>query len=146
MRRIEWAAAGIAVVALACSRDANAQETREVAVPNTPVIVTGSIMLGLAYTTSVAVAAKSELPADDNLYIPLVGPWLDLADRAGCAAGGNPACNSNKVLIVVDGVAQGLGAAQILGGFVFPARRVVSTRLTPTATRHGVGLTASGAF
>ena len=155
--RVRATAVALAAAALAGSQDARAQPAttpapvREEVVPNTPVILSGSILLAIAYTTSVVVAAKSELPADGNLYVPLVGPWLDLADRSGCAANGNPTCNSNKVLVVLDGVAQGLGAAQILGGFVFPARRVVSTttggtRFVPTATRHGVGMTATGFF
>ena len=54
---------------------------------------------------------------------------MDLASRSSCPA--NAPCNHetvNKVLIVVDGIFQGLGALDIVGAFVFPEARTVTVR------------------
>ena len=82
--------------------------------------------------------------------------------RAARAVGG--ACgaeNTYKVLLVGDGILQGLGALQILGGFVFPETRTVAgaasppltatvggvnVRVAPSRVATGYGLTAVGTF
>ncbi|HWO11814.1 MAG TPA: hypothetical protein VNN80_20115, partial [Polyangiaceae bacterium] len=63
----------------------------------------------------------------------------------------------NKVLLVTDGVFQGIGALQIVGAFIFPETRAVtiahsdgtpavSFTVTPAHIAGGRGLLATGEF
>src|SRR5262245_10172254 len=53
--------------------------------PNAALLTLGLGALGLTYGLSIVSAAVSPREADQNLYIPIVGPWIDLSDR-GCNA------------------------------------------------------------
>jgi hypothetical protein len=128
---------------------------REESVPDTGLIVGGTVLLGTTYATSLIVAATSDYEPDDHLAVPLAGPWLNLADRGDCGVENSPSCtveNTNRVLLVADGILQGVGALQILGGFLFPAKRTVvesarpSIHVTPQLGSTQVGLTATGTF
>lgn len=96
--------------------------------PNVGLISTGIVTLGLSYGASTIVAATSKNPADQRLYIPVAGPWMNLAERAPCH-GRN--CGSSegtyKALLVADGIFQGLGALEILGGLLTSETRTVAT-------------------
>ena len=95
--------------------------------PNRPLLHSGIWILGLSYVPAVIVATESTREGDKRLYIPVAGPWLDLASRSNCPS--TVACSNettNKVFIVVDGVFQGLGAFNIVGAFVFPETRTVT--------------------
>lgn len=138
---------------------ASPEEDRiEVTGPNRGLLRSGVWTLGLSYIPAVVVAVESTLPADDNLFIPVAGPWMDYATR-DC-----PECSHetmNKVLLVTNGVVQGLGALQILGSFLFVEKRVTGPNSLPTtgATPRepafqiaparlagGYGVTAKGRF
>jgi hypothetical protein len=96
--------------------------------PNQTLLHSGIWIFVLSYVPAVIVAAESSRSGDKNLYIPVAGPWMDLATRGACAP--NVACNNetvNRVLIVVDGVFQGLAALDFVGAFVFPETRTVTT-------------------
>jgi hypothetical protein len=122
--------------------------------PNRALLHSGVVTLSLAYVPSVIVAVESPLAVDKRLYVPVAGPWLDYANR-DCAT-----CRHetfNKVMLVTDGIFQGIGALNIVGAFLFPETHVVSAktdrpraarlRLTPARIGSGVyGVTASGAF
>ncbi|HEY8946826.1 MAG TPA: hypothetical protein VIM73_21435 [Polyangiaceae bacterium] len=172
--KLSHLASPVAAAALALaswSGTAAAESARVVASPNTDRVETigpnrkllgsGIWTLGLSYVPAVVVAVESDLPADDNLFIPVAGPWLDYGTR-DC-----PECNHetlNKVLLVTDGVFQGIGALQIVGSFLFLETRTTqasSGRPTSTATAEsarpplrivparlasGYGLTARGYF
>jgi hypothetical protein len=72
---------------------------------------------------ALVVAITSERTEDNHLYAPIVGPWIDLATRGDCSGD----CSHetvNKVLLVTDGVFQGLGALQIAGSLLFPERQI----------------------
>ncbi|RYZ06146.1 MAG: hypothetical protein EOO73_17220 [Myxococcales bacterium] len=87
--------------------------------PNRPLLITGAVVLVGSYGASAIVAAASDRKADDKLYYPVVGPWLDLKNR-DCDV--NP-CGSdgfNKALLIADGAVQGLGALSVLLGLVLP--------------------------
>jgi len=123
--------------------------------PNENLIAGGAFLLGSSYAFSIVAAAKSDLPADDRLYIPIAGPWMDLNERPACGnSERRPDCKTeplNKGLLVTSGIVQGIGAAEILGGFLFPKTEVIAVRaggvtFHPTAGRSGVGVTATGAF
>ena len=123
--------------------------TRE-KVPNAALITSGAVMFGIPYTTSFVVAASSNRTSDRHLFLPLVGPWIDLASRGQCVG---PSCDgetSNKVLLVFDGLLQSAGALQFMSGFLFPTTRIVtrtaSVQVAPSGGRSGMGLTAYGRF
>jgi len=87
--------------------------------PNRPLLITGAVVLVGSYGASAIVAAASDRKADDKLYYPVVGPWLDLKNR-DCDI--NP-CGSdgfNKALLIADGAVQGLGALSVILGLVLP--------------------------
>ncbi len=125
--------------------------TYEESMPNGALIGSGLTMFGASYVPSMIVAASSDHPGDTALYIPIVGPWMDLAQRDSACPGGHCLNDAaNKVLLVADGVFQGLGALQIMGGFLFPTTRTVTqiagVQVIPTVGTAQVGLTAVGRF
>lgn len=134
------------------------RETREEGyAPNVYLLTTGFILWGASYTGSLIVAGQSSNPADQHLYVPIVGPWIDLGNRGGCPANGS--CDTettNKVLLVADGVFQAIGTINVIWGFLRPEHREVTTvhatRYTPEITfepssvASGYGLAAFGRF
>lgn len=122
--------------------------------PNVDMIAGGLFVFGLGYGGAVIGAARSEVRADDRLYAPFVGPWMDLANRPGCGPGpSRPACElegTYQALLVTSGVLQAVGGLAVLGGLAFPKTEIVTTRpgvrVVPTAGRSGVGVTAVGTF
>jgi hypothetical protein len=135
------------------------KETREEGyMPNRYLLATGLVLWGVPYGSGLIVAAQSSNPADQHLYVPIVGPWIDLGQRAPCPVGSND-CNTettNKVLLGVDGVFQAIGTLEVIWGFVRPEHREVTTiaatrytpaiRLTPSAVASGYGLSAFAQF
>ena len=100
---------------------------------NTELIGSGLVIFGLSYGAAVVVAATSDNEADDRLFIPVVGPWLDLSDRGSCPVD-STSCDSetrNKVLLVIDGVFQAGGITAAIVGVFTPHR----TRVTSTAQK-----------
>jgi hypothetical protein len=127
--------------------------------PNMPLVTTGLTTFGLSYAPALVIGAMSSQSADRNLYIPVAGPWLDLANRPPCGGRG-PSCageTTNKVLLGVDGVFQGVGAAMTVVGLLVPTRHTVMTkttakhegptiRISPSTLGTGYGLTAVGTW
>ncbi len=122
----------------------------------------GVLILGLSYGASAVVAASSDHKGDNNLWIPVVGPWLDLANRNdNCPAGSDrPGCRNEtiyKVLLVGDGIFQAIGALDIIGAFVFQDTREYAkaqsqmaqstkVRFAPWALPGAGGVSAFGRF
>jgi hypothetical protein len=127
--------------------------------PNRALLGTGIVTFGVAYVPAVVVAGESSQSVDHHLYVPVVGPWLDLANRPGCGPG-SIACDTettNKVLLATDGIFQGLGVISVVAAFLSPEheRAVVETGSTDKPTLHvspaqigagGYGLRAFGQF
>jgi hypothetical protein len=143
------------------SRGANGSSTTDLPAPNTrtwvnrPLMITGALVLVGSYIPSAIVAFTSDRPSDQkNLYYPIVGPWMDLADR-DCS---NRPCPSGdalgKVLLIGAGVGQGLGALGIVTSFFLPNKVTRNwylvgnerTNFTPSRVGTGYGLSASGKF
>ncbi len=108
--------------------------------PNLPLLVTGTVLFVGAYVPSVGVAIANSSTSDAFLAIPIVGPWADLIDRRGdhkllgCATGAFD-CNgevTNMLLIVTDGLVQGVGAIMMLIGLVPQAHPTLKHVATPT--------------
>jgi hypothetical protein len=126
-------------------------------IPNRPLLRSGLFTLGGAYAPALLVAIESDRQADDNLLSPVVGPWLDLAQRDADCDGEREHETMNRTLRVADGVFQGNGALQALGSFVLPERQVLtiasgdgapalSFTIMPTKITRGRGLVAMGKF
>jgi hypothetical protein len=119
-------------------------------VPNRGLITSGAVMFGIPFTASVIVASSSRKASDRNLFVPVLGPWIDLASRRACVETSCQGETTNKVLLVTDGVFQTVGAFNFVAGFLFPTTRTVtqkaSVRVAPTAGASNVGLAAYGAF
>jgi len=133
--------------------------------PNTSLLWSGAVMLAISYGTAAVVGGASTLSTDRDLLIPVVGPWVDLAERPHCGSSpGERSCDGEtaaKVMIGIDGVFQGLGALQMVGAFIWPGHRTVTTTTTTTAKAlkpellrvgptkvgaYGYGLGAIGTF
>jgi hypothetical protein len=128
--------------------------------PNRALLMTGFILGGVPYVGSIAVAATSHHVGDSDLWIPILGPYLDVGNRGGCPVN-NASCGAeigNKALLIGDGVLQTVGAFEILGAFIFPETfRSVTTVTTASGgsvtfapsrvgTRDGYGIAALGEF
>lgn len=125
--------------------------------PNVGLITTGIVTLGLSYGASTIVAATSRNPADQRLYIPVAGPWMNLAEREPCQGRACGREGTYKALLVANGIFQGLGALEILGGLMTTETRTVavrrrtantpSVRISPARLGQGAyGISASGTF
>jgi hypothetical protein len=127
--------------------------------PNSTLLKTGIVLIGVPYTASILVAATSEAKADRYLYIPVAGPWMDLSARDGardCGAG--QPCKSdglNKGLLIANGLFQGVGALEVVGAFLLPEKmqpqgeaqkESLRVRVSPSSFAGGYGLVASGRF
>jgi hypothetical protein len=125
--------------------------TVETTSPNTPAIATGVVMFGVSYGIAVTVAATSDNSADRRLYVPVVGPWLDLADRPSCPIE-DQQCDkttTQKILIGADGVVQAVGIVVAVYGILTPRRHVVGSsnvQVVPVglgSDAHGLAVTGS---
>jgi len=88
--------------------------------------------IGVMYGTSVVVAFVSPRSADNYLFVPIAGPWLDLRHRN--AADNGKYETFYKALLMADGVVQAFGAAQLAWSVVFGETRLVEvSRVEPTA-------------
>jgi hypothetical protein len=123
---------------------------------NRPLLATSIVVLGGTYLTSAVDGAVSGRDADrNNLFFPIVGPWMDYANR-DCGVPNK--CNANeggyKALLVLDGIGQGIGALGIITSFFIPEKKTRNWYLigdsgfhaAPSAIGTGYGLGAAGAF
>lgn len=115
--------------------------------PNRALLYTGGAMFVGSYATTAAINATEDV--DRTLFIPVVGPWLHLADRA------DDASTTGTVLILGSGIVQGAGALLTAASFFIPERVPAATiqagnvkmNLTPAAYGRGsAGLSAVGTF
>ncbi|HUH04827.1 MAG TPA: hypothetical protein VML75_22675 [Kofleriaceae bacterium] len=157
-------AAVLGVVLLALPAQALAQQQTVIIPPdddssrvsstNTTPILTGALTFGLSYGAAVMVAATTDSSANDRLYVPLIGPWLAIADRPECPVD-EQSCDSEttkKVLLGVDGVFQAVGAITLVYGLLTPRSYTRTTvagqqvEVVPVAMQgggNGFGLTGS---
>jgi len=127
--------------------------------PNVPLIATGGLTVLGAYVPSFVVAASSDHDGDKWLYLPVAGPFIDLAAR-GCGNNAQTAtCGTTaweRGALIGSGVVQAIGTAMIVGSFFSPTRKVVTTgavdkptllQITPvTLDSRTPGLMAFGTF
>jgi hypothetical protein len=124
------------------------------AIINRPLLITSAIVLVGAYVPMAAVAFTSDRSSDQtNLYYPVVGPWMNLASRCDTNV-----CNDdtvNKVLLVADGIGQGLGAVGLVASFFVAGKTTRHWYLIGNNEVHaapgrvglsGYGFSAAGTF
>jgi hypothetical protein len=115
--------------------------------PNRPLLGASSALFVASYLPTIIYQAVDD--RNDNLYIPIAGPWMDIADKHQDTA--------SKTLFAMSGVAQGLGALGIVSSFFVPERRTRRWHLlggrtrqafsvAPTMARGTYGLGAMGRF
>ena len=106
----------------------------------------------------IPVGAFSDTKGDDNLFIPVIGPWLDVAER-DCKLG---ECTTredvNIAHIIGSGAAQAAGIGIAIGAFFVGERRdgrpapqpkaapTGSVQVLPLGLRAGAGIGAVGTF
>lgn len=126
--------------------------------PNRTLLSTGVGIFVVSYGASAVAGAISDRESDKNLFIPVVGPWMDLADR-NCG-GADPCGNRediNKAMIITSGVVQGAGVLMALGSLIIPettsvtekrttAKNKPSVAVSPVSFGAGAGLGAIGRF
>lgn len=126
--------------------------------PNRSLLSTGTGLFVISYGASVVTAAVSSRDEDKKLFIPVVGPWMDLGQRncdvRGC--GGNE--DVNKAMLITSGVVQGAGVLLALSSLFVPEtvedRRISAKakpakpelRVTPVSFAAGAGVGAVGRF
>lgn len=103
--------------------------------PNRSLLSTGAGIFVLSYGSSVVAGAISDRDEDKRLFIPVVGPWLDLGQR-DCTARG---CGSNedvaKAMIITSGVVQGAGVLVALSSLIIPEKSTVEERTTTASAK-----------
>ncbi len=129
--------------------------------PSVGELTSGIATLGVTYGAAAIAAASSPQVADHRMFVPVAGPWMALFDRPGCGAATGPSCGTEtaySVLIVADGVGQALGSLLIIGAFLNPQERTVTTttaaatdpakefHLLPASIGSGYGMQAIGTF
>lgn len=121
--------------------------------PNRPLLITGGVLLlGTYVPTAVIASTQGRNVEDSNLLIPVVGPWLNLADRRCDACSGE---TGNVALVIGSGVLQAAGVGMVLMSFLIPEKIEAATiqagpvklNVAPTQVgRSGMGLGAVGVF
>ncbi len=132
------------LVAIAFARDARAQqvvvERREVPVgAGVPYLGAGTVIAALSTGVALIIATTSPYDNDRFLFIPVFGPWIDLAHRPESSSEENWA----RVGLVVDGLAQATGVALLVVGFVMRHQKLPKNPrmlIVPIATSGGTGL------
>ncbi|MCE9576940.1 MAG: hypothetical protein K8W52_27585 [Deltaproteobacteria bacterium] len=126
---------------------------------NMTMFSSGALIFVGTYSASAIVAGTSDRKGDDRLFVPVLGPWLDLADRGACPID-QQTCDSEttaKVLLVADGVFQAAGLLAMVDGIFIgshhhrspmEARRdYEKTRVAPVHMGPGApGLAVMGRF
>lgn len=125
--------------------------------PSRAMLFSGVATFGISYGAAAIIGSASSLDADHRMVVPIAGPWMALSGRGGCGAGTPRTCDAataDKVLIITDGVFQGLGALLVIESFLNP--ETITThraeaipprvQVAPTFGANGYGLAAFGNF
>jgi hypothetical protein len=119
--------------------------------PNKAILITGASLLASTYVTTAAFAGANGPVADRDLFIPIIGPWINLKDRTPATRANN---ERDAFLIAGSGVLQGMGALMMVTSIFIPekvpAARIqagnVNMVVTPQASAGGGGFGAIGTF
>jgi hypothetical protein len=148
------------VVAPAGATQTNSETVSQKGGPSRIMLASGIITFGVTYGAGAIVAATSPLSTDQQMFVPIAGPWMDLVNRPGCGGDSGRSCSTEtayKVLLVADGIGQAIGALTIVEAFLNPetvttthsttASEKPSFRMTPASMgAGGYGMVALGNF
>ena len=132
--------------------------------PRKGLVVSGSIVFGIAYFLSLSVAASSKYEPDRWLYAPLIGPFVDLGNRKeNCSTipmgsfGTSTTCqddSSERFFLMADGLMQASGSLMLILGLALPQQLLVRddapyvsgspSRFAWTITPRGMGRSGYG--
>lgn len=113
--------------------------------PNKPLLLTGGAIFLGSYVTTAAITAANPHTLDKSLYLPIVGPWLTLAQAGDYGTG-------KTVLIAGSGVLQGVGAGLALASLFIPEKTAAATiqagnvRMNVVPASYGAGSAGLGAI
>src|SRR5688572_10801458 len=110
------AACALLASASGTARAQEADRPMEEIRPNPGLLTSGAIVLAASYAPAVLVASTSEHEGDDYLYIPVAGPFLNLATR-GCEPGESVNCGSTTLetaALITMGAAHIIGTGQVI--------------------------------
>jgi hypothetical protein len=141
------------------SADVPAEGPRPDAGSSSKLLLSGFVTFGLSYIPSVMSANTSGIAVDRQLYVPVAGPWIDLATRPNCGPG-SMSCSTetaNQALLIADGFFQGLAVIQVLAGLAALGHDAMTAeaatddkpavRVSPAQVgREAYGLAAMGQF
>ena len=96
--------------------------------PYSPFTRLMAVLLVLGYAPAAVVGAMSNRSEDKRMFIPVAGPWLDLANRDCRTERCGPNENINKAMIITSGAVQGAGALMAIGSLLIPETRTVSEK------------------
>jgi len=131
------------------------QPAETVSYVNRPLLTAAILLSFVTYVPAFGVAAESNRPSDNpNLFVPVLGPWLDLGQRDCYGTRGCVNDGGDRALLVLDGLGQGIGVLTVLTSFFVPERhsrvwyRVAKSDVlvVPSAIGSGYGLSARGRF
>lgn len=119
--------------------------------PNRTLMSTGVGLFVISYGASVVTAAVSPRDEDKKLFIPVVGPWMDLNDR------GNNIGNDSvaKGMLITSGIVQGAGVLLGLSSLFIPETdstvekrqaAKAEVKVLPVSFGDGAGVGAIGRF
>lgn len=123
--------------------------------PNIPLVVTGSILFIGGYGGALAAGWASDRKEYDQMYIPIAGPFLTLAERGSCAVVPCRGTTGEKVFLAADGLIQTFGLVSAVAGLIFPETHLVPIRVGSSSVRvqvapgggpGGAGVSAFGSF
>jgi hypothetical protein len=136
--------------------------------PNRILLGAGIATFVIGYGASASVPIDSDHKGDKNLYAPMVGPWMNLANR-GCVGPTTPTasgpleltsrqhCGTSSIegaALVAGGILQGLGAIAVMSSFfvqdaprrVFEAPAMPRFAIIPMLSANSLGAIARGRF
>src|SRR5262249_24767721 len=97
--------------------------------PNRLLLFSGAGVFAASYVPSFVVVAASDRDGDGWLYVPVLGPWGDLAARDGCGPNSCGREALNKILLIASGAAQVVGVGGVVASFFVPESQ---TKITAT--------------
>lgn len=119
----------------------------------------GAVLFAGTYLASFAMAVRADDTVQDrgneNLFIPIAGPWVALGERSSCPVVSCGDETVEKSLLVASGLAQAAGAILMVSAFLQPSRHQVlanplmagrTIQIVPTASATTAGLSMSGRF
>ncbi len=117
--------------------------------PNRFFLYTGGAALVGTYTTTAVIAANNGSIKDHDLYLPIVGPWINLASRDSATTS-----TGDTILILGSGILQGVGAGMVVASLFIPEKYATATiaagpvkvNVSPTAGAGSGGVGAFGTF